>query len=117
MRLGLVVALLAPAAVLMGCAQHTIMPETKFLMAKPIDCRSAKEEMDLLVASRPDGLRRTMTAVQSVDPVGAVGGLLSNDYPDRIKVINGQHGEEIDRRLALLSSSCGLPTPQAGAKP
>lgn len=100
------------ALALNGCGPATILPETKYLLSKPIDCRTAKQEMDLLAASRPGDFQKAATVVKSVEPMGAASGLISNDFDDRLRVIKGEHSDDIDRRIKELSQICKLPAPK-----
>lgn len=113
MQTTLRVAALCALAGLCACSPPSISRETRFLMSKPVDCRTAAEEIEILVASRPNTLRRTMTVVQSVDPVGAVGAVVNKDVDNRVRIIKGEHGQDIDERVRHLAKTCNLPIPKS----
>jgi hypothetical protein len=100
------VAALVVAITLAGCA--SIAPETHALLKKPVNCSAAHEDIKRLSAAKPDGLKQTMTLVQSVSPGGIVVGLAIDDYANRKRIISGEHGADIDRRVAEIATACGI---------
>lgn len=93
---------------IMVAACATIAPETHSLLKKPVDCRNAQDDMKRLSAAKPDGLKQTMTLAQSLSPAGLVVGIASEDMDNRKRVISGEHGEDIDRRIADIAKVCGI---------
>ncbi|MBU6378539.1 MAG: hypothetical protein KJS95_08400 [Gammaproteobacteria bacterium] len=99
--------LLVAALLVAGCAS-TIAPETLTLLKKPVDCSTAEEDIKRLSAAKPDGVKQTMTLAQTLSPSGLVVGLVTEDLDNRKRVISGEHGEDIDRRIAQMARTCGI---------
>lgn len=110
-------ALLAPALMAAsGCATQTISPELRFILAQPVECSRARDEVALLRQVRPDSTRQTLTALGSVTPPGLAGMVVTQDYENRRRYISGEHGADIDRRIAAIQTKCG-PIPVAATTP
>jgi hypothetical protein len=100
--------LLAPiTAALAACGAQTISPELRYIMAQPIRCDTATDEIALLRKVRPDQTRQTLTVLNSVSPPGLAGMVVTQDYENRRRVVSGEHGADIDRRIAEIEARCG----------
>lgn len=98
-----------------GCA--TIAPETTAMLRKPVDCKTARDDIKLLTAARPDGLKQTMTLAQTLSPTGLVVSLVTDDFDNRKRVISGEHGTDIDRRIAQMARTCGFKLEATATEP
>lgn len=108
-RAGPLSLLLGATITLGACGAPTISNELKYLMSKPIDCKQAKEEIALLEAAKPNELKQTATAIMTIEPMGAIGAVVGGDLDNRTRVISGEHGADIDRRVRQMRQECGLP--------
>jgi hypothetical protein len=107
-RLVLHAAMLIPAfSVLVGCGPQTISPELRYVMAQPVRCETAAREIALLREVRPDRTRQTMTVLNSLSPPGIAGMVATKDFENRRRVVSGEHGNDIDRRIAEIEARCG----------
>ena len=94
-------------ALLAGCAtaRHA---EREALLAEPIDCSTAQTDIAALEAAMPSRRERARSAVQSVTPVGAVGGVVTRTYDDRLRVLTGGTKEELSARIDAIRSECTI---------
>lgn len=93
-------------AFLAGCAT-TSHAEREALLAAPIDCAKAQTDMAALEAAMPSRRERARSAVQSVTPVGVVGGVVSGTYDERLGVLTGGTEDELSARIEAIRSQCG----------
>ncbi len=94
-------------AVLAGCAT-TSHAERETLLAAPINCATAQTDIAALEAAMPSRRERARSAVQSVTPVGAVGGVVTGTYDERLGVLTGGAEEELSARIAAIQSECTI---------
>lgn len=103
---------------LAACTQ-TISPELRYIMTKPIECSQAPQEIALLQRVRPDLARQSMSVISTASPIGLVTMVASDDTENRRRVITGEHGEDIDRRIAQIEAHCAArrAAPATGQRP
>lgn len=94
-------------AFLAGCASAS-HAEREALLAAPIDCATAQTDIAALEAAMPSRRERARSAVQSVTPIGAVGGVVSGTYDERLGVLTGGTEEELSARIEAIRSRCGI---------
>lgn len=94
-------------AFLAGCATAS-HAEREALLAAPIDCATAQTDIAALEAAMPSRRERARSAVQSVTPVGAVGGVVTGSYDDRLAVLTGSTEEELSARIQAIQSECAI---------
>ena len=99
-------ATLALCMIVAGCAT-TVHDERDSLLAEPIDCSVAAEDIAALEAAMPTRRERALSAVQSVTPVGVVTGVLRGSYRDRAAVLTGRTEDELQARIDDIEETCG----------
>ena len=100
---------LAPLAlvfVLAGCATASHQ-DRESLLAEPIDCTIADEDIAALQAAMPSRRERARSAVQSITPVGVATGVISGSYGDRASVLTGRTEDELAARIEEIEVTCG----------
>jgi hypothetical protein len=102
-------AALCAACLLGGCA--AIPEKDKALVAAEPDCNAPEAQITRLKKLKPTGFKRTMTTVGYVSPAGLIGGAVNSDFDDRNRIINGEYGAEIDRKIAEIRAACKVPAP------
>ncbi|WP_213271895.1 hypothetical protein [Hyphomonas sp.] len=103
-------------AVLAGCATAS-HADRETLLAAPINCATAQTDIAALEAAMPSRGERARSAVQSVTPVGAIGGVVSGTYDERLGVLTGATEEELSARIEAIQSECTLAdAPDTGQK-
>lgn len=91
-----------------GCASTAVYDERESLLAEPVDCEVAEEDIAALEAAMPTRGERALSAVQSVTPIGAVSGVLRGSYRDRAAVLTGRTQGELTARIEEIRDTCGL---------
>lgn len=99
----------AALALLGACA--SIPEDEKRLLASPVDCARAPEQIAALQAARPNDLRKLQAVGSTLGVAGLAVGVATNDIANRERIASGEYGEEIDARIALIRETCGV-TPQ-----
>jgi hypothetical protein len=94
-------------AVLAGCATASNADRETLLVA-PINCATAQTDIAALEAAMPSRRERARSAIQSVTPVGAVGGVVTGTYDERLGVLTGGTEEELSARIAAIQSECTI---------
>ncbi|MEL6569343.1 MAG: hypothetical protein AAFQ22_13065 [Pseudomonadota bacterium] len=94
-------------ALLAACATAS-HGERQALLAEPVSCATAEEDLAALEAALPSPGERARSAVQSVTPVGAASGVVSGDYDERVDVLTGRTSQDLIARMDEIRSTCGL---------
>jgi hypothetical protein len=94
-------------AVLASCATAS-HAEREALLAAPVNCATAQTDIAALEAAMPSRRERARSAVQSVTPVGAVGGVVTGTYDERLGVLTGGTEEELSARIDAIRSECTI---------
>ena len=100
--------LVAPLLFLAGCATKAVHEERESLLAEPINCDVAEDDIATLEAAMPSRGERALSAVQTVTPVGVVSGVVQGTYRDRTAVLTGRTQEELSTRIDDIRETCGL---------
>lgn len=103
---GMRLASIALCAFLVGCATAN-HEERESLLAEPIDCAVAQEDIDALEAAMPSARERRLSAVQTIVPIGAVASVATGSYRDRVAVLTGRTTEELNARISDIRTTCG----------
>lgn len=90
-----------------GCAT-TAQEERESLLAEPINCAVAEEDIATLEAAKPSRGERARSALQTVTPVGALTSVAQGSYRDRASVLLGRTENELDARIAEIEQTCGV---------
>lgn len=101
-------AAIAIAVLIAGCASSK-HEERESLLAEPIDCSVAEQDIAALEAAMPSRRERARSAVQSVTPVGALTGIVTGSYRDRTAVLTGRTSDELNARIEAIQDNCGIP--------
>lgn len=111
-------AAIAGALAVAGCSQHndhnrspfpSISGEAKHRLDKPVNCATAKQDVEALEAERASVGERALAGVRTVMPIAAVAGIISNDYNDRMAVALGDYNADLEAKIADIRSTCNLP--------
>jgi hypothetical protein len=86
----------------------SISEEATSELNKPIDCRTARRDIQILEEERASVAKQILSGVRSVLPIAAVAGLLMGDYSDRVKVASGQYNDAIAAKIDHIRSICGI---------
>ena len=103
-------AVLGLLVLLAGCATAST-EERESLLAAPIDCAVAEEDIAALEAAMPTAGERRRSAVQTIVPIGAVASVVTGSYRDRAAILTGRTADELNARIAEIRTTCGLTTP------
>ena len=90
---------------LAGC--RTISQQAKDDLAKPIDCSTAEQDIATLEKEKASVVSQANAGSGMIIPSSAIIGLLSGDYPDRVKVATGQYNKDIEEKIAQIKAVCG----------
>ena len=88
----------------------SVSDEAKAGLRKPINCRTARQDIKTLQEERASTGKQALSGVRSVMPIGVVAGLLMGDYSDRVEVATGQYNTDIDNKITEISQACGVST-------
>lgn len=109
-------ALVAGLALLSGCATAS-HGEREALLAAPVNCATAETDLAALEAAMPSRRERARSAVQSVTPIGAVGGAVTGTYDERLEVLTGATEDQLSARINEITSECDIASSaEAGAE-
>lgn len=93
---------------LAGCASNAVHDERESLLAEPIDCAVAEQDIADLEAAMPSRGERALSVVQTVTPIGAASGVVRGSYRDRAAVLTGRTEDELSARIDEITRTCGL---------
>lgn len=90
-----------------GCAtaSHT---ERDALLAEPINCETAEEDILALKSALPSKGERARSAIQTVTPVGLVTGVATQSYKKRAAVLSGRTEDELQARIKQIREACEI---------
>jgi len=93
-------------AFLAGCATASD-EERASLLAQPVNCATAQEDIAALEGAMPSRGERAGSAVRTVTPVGAAAGVVTGSYKDRAAVLTGRTKAELAARITEINAACG----------
>ena len=93
---------------LVGCASNAVHDERDSLLAEPVDCTVAEEDIAALEAAMPSRGERALSVVQTITPIGAATGVVRGSYRDRAAVLTGRTEGELSARIEEIRQTCGL---------
>lgn len=96
------------SVLLAGCASSAVYEERESLLAEPINCDVAEEDIAALEAAKPSRRERALSAVQTVTPIGAATSVVSGSYKDRASVLTGRQEGELSARVEEIKQTCGI---------
>jgi hypothetical protein len=95
-------------ALLAGCATAS-HKERASLLAQPVNCETAQEDIAALEAAMPSRGERAGSALKTVTPVGVVTGVVTHSYKNSAAVLTGRTKEELAGRISEIRAACGIP--------
>jgi hypothetical protein len=98
--------LLCATGLVVACS--SISPETKEDLARPVNCDTADQDIDILEGEKASVARQMLAGVGFVSPPGVVLGILARDTKDRAKIAVGTYNREIEAKIAEIMETCGL---------
>jgi hypothetical protein len=101
---------LAPSfliALLAGCATAS-KEERASLLAQPVKCETAQQDIAALEAAMPSRGERAGSVLRTATPVGAVAGAATGTYRDSAAVLTGRTKEELAARVSEIKAACGI---------
>lgn len=101
------VVLFAILALGTACAR-SISEQTKADLAKPIDCSTAKADIQTLEDEKASVAKQISAGVRSVIPAAAVVGILRREYRDRVKVAAGGYNKDLQAKIDEIKQKCGM---------
>ena len=90
------------------CGCRTIPDASKEMLAKPVNCSSAKDDIVVLEREKNSVAEQARALGTMVFPTSAVAGILSGDYSDRAKVAAGDYNRDIEKKIQEIKSTCGI---------
>jgi hypothetical protein len=96
------------AVVAGGCAMEQKKVEQGLEHPAPVDCRTADGDLRVLQAEKANVAQRIVEGVTAIYPAGAVLGIVTGTEGTKISVAIGEYDKMIDKRIALIKSTCGL---------
>jgi len=93
---------------LAGCASTAVYEERESLLAEPVDCEVAEQDIADLEAAMPSRRERALSVVQTVTPIGAASGVVRGSYRDRAAVLTGRTEDELSARIEEIQQTCGV---------
>jgi hypothetical protein len=94
-------------ALLAGCATAS-REERASLLAQPVNCATAQEDIAALEAAMPSRGERAGSVIKTVTPVGVVAGVATGSYRDGAAVLTGRTQGELDARISEIQAACGI---------
>ncbi len=114
-KLNIFVGVLLISLLASGCADRknlspfpTISDNAKADLSAPVDCQTAQKNISVLESEKASVGRQVLSGVRSIMPISAVAGILMGDYSDRVEVASGEYNNDIEAKIAIIKSSCGL---------
>ena len=108
------VTLAVVAIAMCGCTRQknthpypTIDPQVRADMAKPIDCGTAKRDVQILEDEKASVGKQILAGARTVLPISTVVGLLTGDFSDRAAVASGTYNEAIENKIQQIKATCG----------
>lgn len=86
----------------------SISDEAKAKMNKPVNCATAKQDIDALEEEKASVAKQIVSGVRMVVPFAAAGGLLMGDYEDRAAVSSGEYNADLQAKIDQIKLTCGI---------
>jgi len=95
-------------AVLVIAACSSVPRKTERVLAAPVNCETAEDDLLALAAGLPSGPQKARAVVTTLVPAGLALGVVTRDLRDRAKVVSGRLESEIYEKMADIYDECGL---------
>ena len=96
---------LVAIAMIAGCTSQ-VQQERADLLAQPIDCTTAAEDITALAGVIPDRRERRSSGVRLVLPASLVVGAATGQLGERRDIASGRSEEQIRARIAEIDAAC-----------
>ena len=103
-----VIAVVAVATVLGGCAAQKEAKEVKAAEAAPVNCATAQGDIRMLRSEKANVAERIAEGAASIVPVGFLVGVVTETEGDRIDMATGDYNTLLDKQIAKIQKKCGL---------
>lgn len=107
---------MALLTMLAGCATAS-HGERSALLAEPINCTTAEEDIAALDSALPSRGERARSVVQTVTPVGVATGVATGSYGDRAGVLSGATEKDLRARIDEIAATCNVVVGDSAASP
>jgi len=87
---------------------QAISEDAKDNLAKPVDCKHAHYDIEILEGEKASTGKRAVMGVTSVTPAGAALTILGGQVKDKGKVVGGEYNQMIDDKIAEIRRTCGV---------
>lgn len=95
-----------------GCASNQATKESaKDLQAqteRPVNCATAEGDLRGLAAEKAHVSSEIANGVVSIVPIGVLVNFATGTEKDRFEIGTGEYNKIIDKRIALIKSTCGI---------
>lgn len=102
------VATVAVAALLGGCAAQKEAKEVKAAEAAPVNCATAEGDIRMLRSEKANVAERIAEGAASIVPIGFLIGVATQTEGDRIDMAIGDYNQLLDKQIAKIKSKCGI---------
>lgn len=75
---------------------------------QPVNCATAEGDIRVLQGEKAHVASQIAQGVTALSPAGIVMGILTGTETTKIKVAAGDYNKQIDNRIALIKSTCGV---------
>ena len=93
---------------LAALACSPISRQAKIDLAKPVDCTTAKWDMEVLKREKASVEKQFLNGVMAVTPAGAAIGILTLTEKDKLEVAIGEYNHRINRKIEEIQNTCGI---------
>ena len=93
-----------------GCRGYApaIPDQAKYDLARPIDCSTAKQDINVLEQEKAESSKQLQAGVKMFVPASAARAILHGDYRNRAAVATGEYNKDIDNKIKQIKQECGL---------
>jgi hypothetical protein len=99
---------LASGVGLSGCAMQMKEQEEK-AKSMPVNCDTAEADIRMLESEKAHVAQQVAMGVTAIVPASLVLGLLTGTEGTKIRVATGEYNAALDKKIAEIKSTCGLP--------
>ena len=103
-----VIAAVAVATVLGGCAAQKEAKEVKAAEAAPVNCATAQGDIRMLRSEKANVAEQIAEGAASIVPVGFLVGVVTETEGDRIDMATGDYNALLDKQIAKIQKKCGI---------
>ncbi len=108
-------AVLCVVIIAVGCgrlqnklAKQEIPDNAKQDLAKPVNCLTAQEDIQVLESEKVSSTDQLKSGVKMFVPASAAVAILKGQYLDRGEVATGQYNADLDKKIQEIKTTCGI---------